>query len=174
MDRASDTFMALAAGGLSGGLSPLERPHPPASATAGVAPAIGRLQGFDVLERPLVSGLAACPGEVVPARTAVALQHSMIGREVVVIFGDGDVRVPVITGVIESDALAGIESRTAAVAVHVDGERYVIDAQREITLRCGEASITLTRAGKVIICGRYILSRSSGCNKIKGAVVDIN
>jgi len=41
-------------------------------------------------------------------------------------------------------------------------------------LRCGDASITLTRAGKVVIQGNYILSRSSGYNKIKGAAIDIN
>ena len=41
-------------------------------------------------------------------------------------------------------------------------------------LRCGDASITLTRAGKVLIKENYVLSRSRGCNKIKGAAVDIN
>jgi hypothetical protein len=50
----------------------------------------------------------------------------------------------------------------------------VIEAEREIILKCGEASITLTRAGKVIIRGNYILSRSTGYNKIKGAAIDIN
>ena len=46
--------------------------------------------------------------------------------------------------------------------------------RRQDAARCGDASITLTRAGKVIIKGNYILSRSSGYNKIKGAAVDIN
>ena len=49
-----------------------------------------------------------------------------------------------------------------------------MDAEREIVLRCGDSSITLTRAGKVIIKGKYILNRSSGYNKIKGAAVEIN
>jgi hypothetical protein len=49
-----------------------------------------------------------------------------------------------------------------------------VSAEREIVLRCGDASITLTRAGKVIIKGRYVVSRSTGYNKIKGATVDIN
>jgi uncharacterized protein (DUF2345 family) len=56
----------------------------------------------------------------------------------------------------------------------VDDQRIVLSAEREITLQCGEASITLTRAGKVLIKGTYVLSRSSGYNKIKGAAVDIN
>ena len=47
-------------------------------------------------------------------------------------------------------------------------------AESEIVLRCGEASITLTRAGKVLIRGTYLLSRSSGVNRIKGGSVQIN
>jgi len=60
------------------------------------------------------------------------------------------------------------------VSAQVDDQRVELTAEREIVLRCGDASITLTRAGKVIIKGAYILSRSSGYNKIKGAAVDIN
>ena len=56
----------------------------------------------------------------------------------------------------------------------VDGDRHVIEADREVVLRCGDASITLTRAGKVIIKGSYILSRSTGYHKIKGAAIDLN
>jgi uncharacterized protein (DUF2345 family) len=58
--------------------------------------------------------------------------------------------------------------------VQADDERVVVTAEREIVLRCGDASITLTRAGKVLIKGTYVLSRARGYNKIKGAAVDIN
>ena len=51
---------------------------------------------------------------------------------------------------------------------------YTSFSDREIVLRCGEASITLTRAGKVLIRGTYILTRSSGANRVKGAAVEIN
>jgi hypothetical protein len=50
----------------------------------------------------------------------------------------------------------------------------VLTGDKEIVLRCGKASITLTRAGKIIIRGAYLLNRSSGVNKIKGASVQIN
>jgi hypothetical protein len=50
----------------------------------------------------------------------------------------------------------------------------VVNAEREIELRCGEASITLTRAGKVLIKGEYVLTRAKGLNRIKGAAVSIN
>ena len=49
-----------------------------------------------------------------------------------------------------------------------------ITAEKEIVLKCGKASITLTKAGKVIIRGTYLLNRSSGVNRIKGGSVQIN
>jgi hypothetical protein len=60
------------------------------------------------------------------------------------------------------------------VQVKVDGERLVFTGEKEIVLRCGEASITLTRAGKILLRGAYIVSRSTGVNRIKGGVVHIN
>ncbi len=56
----------------------------------------------------------------------------------------------------------------------LDGERVVLSADKEIVLKCGKASITLTRAGKVLIRGAYLLNRSSGVNRIKGGSVQIN
>jgi hypothetical protein len=58
--------------------------------------------------------------------------------------------------------------------VHIDGRRVTFDAREEIVLRCGKASITLTKAGKVLIKGAYLLTRSSGVNRIKGGSVQIN
>ncbi|MFN2563838.1 MAG: hypothetical protein ABR499_02345 [Gemmatimonadaceae bacterium] len=53
-------------------------------------------------------------------------------------------------------------------------EQLVVSAAQQITLRCGESSITLTAAGKIIIRGKYIVSRSSGVQRIKGGSVQIN
>ena len=58
--------------------------------------------------------------------------------------------------------------------MQLDDQRLELRAEREIVLRCGKASITLTRAGKVIIQGAYLSSRSSGVNRIKGGSVQIN
>ena len=58
--------------------------------------------------------------------------------------------------------------------VMVDGKRIKIEGQDEIVLRCGEASITLRRNGRVIIRGTYVESRSKGTNRIKGGSVLIN
>lgn len=50
----------------------------------------------------------------------------------------------------------------------------VIEAGEELTLKCGEASIRITRDGKVVIRGEHILSRAKGTQRIKGGSVAIN
>jgi hypothetical protein len=58
--------------------------------------------------------------------------------------------------------------------VMVDNTRIEIEGQDEVVLRCGKASITLRRNGRVIIRGTYVESRSTGTNRIKGGSVLIN
>lgn len=67
-----------------------------------------------------------------------------------------------------------INSDLQADTVHIDGKRVVLEGQEEVVLKCGEASITLTRNGKVVIRGKYLLSRSSGVNRILGGSVQVN
>jgi hypothetical protein len=62
----------------------------------------------------------------------------------------------------------------AQVEVDADGERLLVSARTQMVLRCGKASITLTRAGKVLIQGSYVLSRSTGVNRLRGGAVQIN
>lgn len=56
----------------------------------------------------------------------------------------------------------------------IDGRRVQIDAAREICLRCGKASLTLTADGQILMKGAYISSHSTGTQRIKGAAVKIN
>jgi hypothetical protein len=60
------------------------------------------------------------------------------------------------------------------VQVVLDGERLLLEAEREIVLQCGKASITLTREGKVVIRGADLLEASTGRHRIKGGTVEIN
>jgi hypothetical protein len=153
---------------------------PSALAHGGAAPpavSTARFHGFDVDDRPLVAAIAGLAGEILPARSTVPLLHGQIGSDVVLLFENDDVRRPIIIGVLKdrpcrTDGAAN--APVPLVSVQGDDDRLVISAEREVILRCGEASITLTRAGKVIIKGRYVLSRATGCNRIKGAAVDIN
>ncbi|WP_431257437.1 DUF6484 domain-containing protein [Roseateles chitinivorans] len=72
------------------------------------------------------------------------------------------------------EAMPGPALTRRGQSVTVDGERVVLNGAKQVELRCGEASIVLTAAGKILIKGTYVLSRSSGANRIKGAFVDIN
>jgi hypothetical protein len=64
--------------------------------------------------------------------------------------------------------------RPGQVEITADGERMLVTAKDQLVLRCGKASITLTKAGKVLIEGAYVSSRSSGVNRIKGGSVQLN
>ena len=118
-----------------------------------------------------------CPSEQgITARTTVAFKRSDIGQQVALLFESGDTNKPVIIGKIQILAPSVVEPKPVpdTVETTLDGERLTLTADREIVLRCGKASITLTKAGKIIIRGAYLLNRSSGVNKIKGGSVQIN
>lgn len=107
----------------------------------------------------------------VQALSTVGLGPADAGCTVVVAFEDSDPARPVIVGRLQP---AQAHDEAPPMRCSVDGERVLIQAQRQIELRCGDASIVLTRAGKVLIKGNFVLTRSRGANKIKGAYVDIN
>jgi hypothetical protein len=50
----------------------------------------------------------------------------------------------------------------------------IVSAREQLILRCGAASITLTKSGKVLIQGAYVSSTSTGVNRIKGGSVQLN
>lgn len=116
--------------------------------------------------------LVAFPGNPtesgLPARSTAKLESDHIGRQVALMFENGDPRRPLVIGLIQQP------DRNPPVVAEVDRERWVLSAEREIVLKCGKASITLTKAGKIILRGAYVLSRSSGVNRIKGGSVQIN
>jgi hypothetical protein len=133
---------------------------------------IGLLLGVASDGAPLV----AYPGgaeEPARARSTVSLKPSDIGCQVALLFENGEAGKPLVIGKIR---VPGREESAAGnlVTAKLDQEVLTLSAEREIVLRCGRASITLTRAGKIILRGAYVLSRSSGVNKIKGASVQIN
>jgi hypothetical protein len=140
--------------------------------SAGVT--VAQFRGFDLLERPLVVYPVAGADHVLPARSTIKLSHAARGASVLVVHENGEPDKPIIIGIVEANPRMGDAPAPAVLQAEIDGERHVIRAEREIVLQCGDASITLTRAGKVIIRGHDILSRSTGCNRIKGATVDIN
>jgi hypothetical protein len=114
------------------------------------------------------------------AKTIIDIQGDDIGRNVLLSFENGDRRRPVILGLIRNKAgraeppgTLDLEKEPIA-KIQVDGERLLISAEKEVVIQCGQASLIMTRDGKVVIKGTKIVSRSKGINKIKGAAVSIN
>jgi Domain of unknown function (DUF6484) len=128
---------------------------------------VGLLWAFDEQGSPLVAFSGVSEGKPLLARSVVPLDNSAVGCQVVLLFEQGDHEKPLIMGVLRPP-------RQTPITTTIDGEKMVFTAQKEIVLRCGEASITLTRSGKVLIHGAYVLTKSAGMNRIKGAAVQIN
>ena len=114
------------------------------------------------------------------AKAKMSSKSDFVGCEVLIVFENDDPGLPIVIDTIYSlvDEISGPTPSVVEMEkpdeVLMDGERLIFDAKKEIVLRCGEASITLTRAGKVLIKGAYVVSRSSGANKIKGASIALN
>jgi len=134
------------------------------------------LHSVDPENQPLICDLPGLPGEIIPARTTVSLTSGQAGSTLVVLFEQGDIRRPIIVGVVRQPGSAADRATDSAknAMMETDDGRVVISADREIVLHCGEASITLTRAGKLLIRGAYVSSHSSGVHRVKGATVEIN
>lgn len=122
--------------------------------------------------------LVAFPGNpletAIPARTTTKLAIDDVGKEVALLFEDGNPLRPLIIGKIHHADTATLAQDIEQPSAELDGEHIVLSAKQSITLKCGKASITLTKAGKIILRGAYLLSRSSGVNRIKGGSVQIN
>ncbi len=142
------------------------------NAQAGVV--IGELIGItDGGRAPLVQYSGQPGTAALKARTVVDLHGPHIGRPVVLMFEGGDPFRPIIMGVLREGEGWPLD-QPDQVEVDVDGECMIVSAKERLVLRCGKASITLTKAGKVLIKGSYLLSRSSGVNRIKGGSVQLN
>lgn len=130
---------------------------------------IGTLLELDVIGSPRVD-YPGNPSGALTARTLAPLDSSKVGREVALMFEGGDALKPIVLGVLQK---AG-RPEPKPLQVQMDGETLVFTGKKEIVFQCGKASITLTRAGKVLLRGAYVSSRSSGVNRIKGGSVQIN
>ena len=135
----------------------------------------GELVGIaDEGRTPLVAYSGQSGTAAVAARSVVDLHGAHVGKKVVLMFEGNDLGKPVVMGVLRDADPPSLEQRAGNVEVDVDGERMIVSAKRQLVLRCGKASITLTNAGKVLIEGAYVSTRSTGVNRIKGGSVQMN
>lgn len=143
---------------------------------------VGTLAGINDSGQPLVRHPLDPSGRVILARSTVPVRPEQVDREVVIAFEAGDIARPIVLGILlrpdektpDDPHVTTPMVRRPIVQASLDGEQLVLTAENELVLRCGKASLTLTRAGKILIRGTYLLSRSSGVNRIKGGSVQIN
>jgi hypothetical protein len=144
----------------------------------------GRVTGIED-GRPLVDYSGNTLGPL-PARFAGSLDPEVLrqaaedGSEVLLAFEKNDPACPVIVDILQARIPEPEQKEEISLPpdelpeLIIDGKKIAFEAKEEIVLRCGKASITLTKAGKVLIKGAYLLNRSSGANRIKGGSVQIN
>jgi hypothetical protein len=170
----SDVGAALEASTADQLLRLLDRPAKgSASRFGGVV--VGELLGIkDEGRTPLVSYPRQLGAAAVAARSVVDLHTTHIGRQVVLVFEDADPARPIIIGAFQSDRSSLFETRPGHVEVDTDGQRMIISAKEQLVLRCGDASLTLTKDGKVLLRGKHLSSHAFGVNRIKGGSVQIN
>jgi hypothetical protein len=155
---------------------------------------VGRVIRIDDSGRPLVDFSGNRRGPLVARFTgsldlALLREAAASSKEVLLAFEENNPARPVIIDTLfslldevdlpeqaasEETEETELEPEEEVTDVTVDGKKVTFHAEEEIVLRCGKASITLTKAGKVIIRGAYLLNRSSGVNRIKGGSVQIN
>ena len=155
-----------------------------------IATCIGIEQGQPLLR----FSQSSLPSNPVIAQATQAVSSAQVGRQAAVVFVDGNIAQPLIIGFVYSqlDSLLDSyestplelhkpieggtleESAQLSTDIVVDGKSVTIDAKEQIVLQCGESSITLTKSGKIMIRGKYVLSRSSGVNRILGGSVQVN
>jgi Domain of unknown function (DUF6484) len=115
-------------------------------------------------QQPVIMGFIHSPLDLVIGQTEVEIAS--------VVFSDGASD----NGVDSDKDLfpASAQFIPSERAANVDGKRLVFEAEEEVQIKCGEASINLYKDGRVVIRGRNLISRASVVNRILGGSVQVN
>ena len=127
-------------------------------AFAGTETRLAKFAGFDEGGFPLV---AFGEEEPVPALSLVDIDPGIEDQRMAVIPLTGEDCAWLILGAIQPRRTPG-------------GGKRELTAERELTLRCGKSSLTLSANGRVTLRGKQILSRAEGQNRVQGATVGLN
>ncbi len=116
------------------------------------------------------SPLVDFPGnELGPIRARTAIASATAGDSVLLVFDGGDPTRPIIVGVLRDRLDKGHPPQLKLAAKEI-----LVEGTEEVSLRCGESSLTLRKDGKAVLKGREVLSRASRTNRIRGATVQLN
>ena len=160
---------------------------------------IGTLVEINKLGEPCVDFPENDTLNPLAAISTLGISNGHIGKQVALLFANGDFKNPVIMGIIHnplhamldsfeqteysnknneqidlSNSEVSLESDITPDDLLIDGNKITFEAKDEIVLKCGESSITMTKAGKILIRGKYLLNRSTGVNRILGGSVQVN
>ena len=86
------------------------------------------------------------------------LHHSYKSQQCLLLFNQGEISKPIITGIIQSD----------------DNEPLVLSCEDGVVLECGDTTIELESNGTLNLQALHINSQAYGPYRIKGASVKIN
>jgi hypothetical protein len=122
---------------------------------------------------PTVARLSAAVDDAALAAAARERQEALL------LFEEGDPGRPVLVALLRSatpllDAVLAAPLAQARTTARVDGQRVEIEGREEVVLRCGKASITLRRDGKVVVRGVNVVTQADAVQKIRGGKVEIN
>jgi len=151
---------------------------------------IGKIIALNGQGNPMIAYDEQTKLTPVEALTTVPLTPASIGQEVAISFAQNRGGTAIVMGVIRRmlDDVLNLDAHDSASEaaaetpdvqsikpeILVDGNKLALSAAEEITLRCGKASITLTKAGKILIKGEHMLNRTSGAYKIKSGSIQLN
>ena len=116
---------------------------------------------------PVMIGIEISDGALV--RAARRQRRALVART-----ADPTPRWILIGLVRERVSASARDAKPGRLEVVVDGEKVRLEAQHDIELRCGQASITLRYDGRIEVRGTHILSASRGPQRIKGATIALN
>lgn len=159
---------------------PEATPAPPQSMPGVV---IATVQGVSPDGRPLVQWPASEKTTEPCAAQTAWMEHepdwpACVGKRVIVGFENGDPARPILLGLLDKPALPEDDTGHPSAETDATGadmpETLRIESTRELVLECGKAKISLRADGRVVILGGYVVSRSTGVNKIKGGSVQVN
>ena len=157
---------------------------------AGEAIKVGWLTAGSTPAAPTVDFEGNASGPL-KARTIVAFDAPSIAQAIatrqgaLLLFENGDSRLPIVVGLVSPEPGAAlfasllrpetsVRDATGTPDARLEGRRVTLEGDTEVVLRCGDASITLRRDGKVILRGAYIETTAKGVNRIRGGSVKIN
>ncbi|WP_157652788.1 DUF6484 domain-containing protein [Burkholderia ubonensis] len=120
-------------------------------------------------------------GAPLVAICAANITAADVGREVVLAFAQGDPGQPIVLGLLrrhevdnQVESGTGIHSAVPTAGSAADASHVCLEAAEAMTLRCGRASLTLNKDGRVIVRGMNVATYADGTLRLRGAVVELN